>query len=378
MNSFVQKVGGFLRCTALGMALAALSQASPAQWQASALSRNLGDPGAACEEETPIVTRPSLSLEYLLESRKERGRPEIEIGYYNLTQGMLAGYESKSGKRILLRARWRADGRVSVAAEHLNSSTGEIEQLMGPSAQNDPATGRRTFDVAGANLLSSLRSGVLQRRGPDATDRLGEFALGEAGQAFFEAVPALYAALEPLEDDPRLASLQTPFGVTLTALQLSTGIHSGFENANAVLGQARANGLRDACAGQTCQYRGRHFTIQSSGLFDTVAKGRKITGRKSSQCGISVAPRALPLSIPGIMKNGDGNCTEPGDCFGYCGPGCINPGDIITPQCAGHDLCVCKWGASECIFSVPDDCDGCDDLLDAILSWLDGLFGDDE
>jgi hypothetical protein len=372
MNSFDWQFGSVLRCLALGVALGAFSQAS----HATALTPSLEDRGTACEEAAPIVTVPSLSLDFLLESRKEGGRPEITVGYYDLAQGLLAGYESHSGKRIMLRARWRTDGGVSVSAAHLNSSTGQIEQLMGPSAQIDPATGRRTFDVAGANLLSSLRSGVLKRRGPDATDRLGEFALGEAGQAFFEAVPALYAALEPLEDDPRLASLQTPFGVTLTALQLSTGIHSGFENANAVLGQARANGLRDACAGQTCQYRGRHFTIQSSGLFDTVAKGRKITGRKSFQCGMSLAPQALPLSIPGIMKNGDGNCTDPGGCFGYCGPGCMTPGDIITPQCVGHDLCVCEWGDAACIFSVPDDCDGCDDLLDAIWSWLDGLFGD--
>jgi hypothetical protein len=69
-----------------------------------------------------------------------------------------------------------------------------------------------------------------------------------------------------------------------------------------------------------------------------------------------------------------------------CGLECFTPGNIWTPQCQGHDLCVCKWGHAACVYSPPDDCEGCSSLLDAgwsyivelIRSWLEQSEDDDE
>ena len=99
---------------------------------------------------------------------------------------------------------------------------------------------------------------------------LSAFTESDAGIAFAEAVPALYAALEPLEDDTQLAALQAPFGAVLTALQLMTGTNSGFAHAEAILGASRAKALRDACrgvvvfAGVTSQYNAPGYSMCSA------------------------------------------------------------------------------------------------------------------
>ena len=74
------------------------------------------------------------------------------------------------------------------------------------------------------------------------------------------------------------------------------------------------------------------------------------------------------------LKNGDGTCTDPGPCFGMCGPGCTNPGDISTPACYGHDLCVCAYGFLDCVLTVPEGCDGCSSLFDAVCSYIAKLI----
>lgn len=51
------------------------------------------------------------------------------------------------------------------------------------------------------------------------------------------------------------------------------------------------------------------------------------------------------------------------------------PGDIYTPQCLGHDICVCKFGNLACAVTIPEgDCSDCNTLLDAIWSYLSEIF----
>jgi len=54
-------------------------------------------------------------------------------------------------------------------------------------------------------------------------------------------------------------------------------------------------------------------------------------------------------------------------------------GQVYTPACAAHDLCVCMWGDAACIFfdetNPPNGYSpGCGDLLDAAISWIGEIF----
>ena len=381
-------------CAVLGISLALGSPATHAESQtpmpAQAISKlpaNAAETTDALPAQSPDVYRspgaqqvlsPNLSDAYLRESPNDVGKPHLVVAYYNLTEGMLAGYQSVSGKRILIRAKWLPKGAVSPEVAHLNPATGQIELLMGRSKQLDPSTGRRAkvYEVAGVDILSHLVNGAFRKRASsDERDAVRQFVDGTAGRAFSEAMPALYAALEPLEDDPKLAALQATFGGILTALQLSTGVHGGFDHSDAILGTSRANSLRDSCSRNECQYRGRHFTIQNSGLFDVLSKSKAVAGKKSFQRDLTPAPRSPLQTIIDSRKNGDGNCTERGPDFGACGPGQFHPGNIYTDECLGHDMCICKWSFAACIFTVPaENCDDCDSLIDAIISYIVALL----
>jgi D-alanine-D-alanine ligase-like ATP-grasp enzyme len=149
------------------------------------------------------------------------------------------------------------------------------------------------------------------------------------------------------------------------------------------------------CLGEReCVYSGKDFSIYQSGLFDALSKRSLNVKRIAAASGLprlvsspdrsilsqinSTSPQLIlsPNSIP--LKNGDGSCTDPGACFGYCGPGCIAPGMVATVECLGHDLCVCKYGHAACVNSVPAGCGGtnvqCYDLTEAALSWVGGIW----
>jgi len=320
---------------------------------------------------------PALSGAFLHEAPAGIGRPMLVIGYYNRSQGLLAGYQSASGKRILLRSWWRTNGSIAGEVVHLDPESGLIKPLLGLSRRSDSATGKRimTFDVAGVDVVEYLAKGLLMRRAPSVeADAVQQFFVGDAGRAYSEAIPALYAMLEPLETDPKLAELQAPLGAILTALQLSTGINSGFEQADAVLGSTRSGDLRGACGTRHCLFRGLHFTVHANGLFDVLTKTKKAPGKGTASCAAKSAGHIPSWSGRVVPMNGDGTCTDPGGCFGMCGLGCFNPGEVFTPECLGHDLCVCKWSDVSCAFGIPDDCDGCSSLVDAIISFLAELF----
>ncbi len=321
---------------------------------------------------------PKAAGAYLTETPSDVGRPQLVIAYYNLTEGLLAGYQSSTGKRLLLRAQWLPNGAVNPEVAHLNAATGQIELLMGQTKKLDLGTGKRakTYEVAGVDFMSRLNEARSRGVGSEQGE-LSRFIEADAGRAFAQAMPALYVALEPLETDPKLAALQAPFGGVLTALQLITGVNGGFDDPDAVVGPSAAIGLRENCGSNMCQYRGRHFMVQKSGLFDILSKGEAGFAKKLAERGLSQTPRSLLQTLADSRKNGDGTCTDPGPRFGYCGPGTFTPGDIQTLECAGHDLCVCKWGYAACALEVPTTgggCGGCNNLVEAIWSYLDAIF----
>lgn len=93
--------------------------------------------------------------DYLRQSTDAIGKPHLARAHYNLTDGLLAAFQSISGERILLRARWLANGAVNPEVAHRNSVTGDIDLLMGRSKQLDARTKKRAtvFEVASNHTL---------------------------------------------------------------------------------------------------------------------------------------------------------------------------------------------------------------------------------
>ena len=331
-----------------------------------------GDDGAKLDKRRPGA--------YLIDTSKAAAKPQLQIAYYDATDGLLASYQAYSGKRILLRAVWMNNGAVNAEVAHLDQKSNRVEIVMGSSKRINPGTGQRStaYDVAGVPILSHLREvSSNSYTNHQSADTLSQFVRSDVGQAVAEAIPALYVALESLEDDAgKLAQLQAPFGGLLTALQLSTTVFTGFEQSDAILGRALANSLRNACQLGECQYRGRHFTVQSNGLFDVLSKSRTSTGNKVTQLNVPAAQRSLSQKSVDRQKEGDGTCVDrTSNDFGYCGLGTTHPGNIQTPQCYAHDLCVCKYDTWSCLVNTPAPCDDCASLIVAIWSYLESIFG---
>jgi hypothetical protein len=333
---------------------------------------------------------------YLLESPKGATTPHLIVKHYDASKGLLAGYQSENGKRILFRARNRLGLGVVAQVLHYDPNTGKVHNLMGRSrTTDDKGNTIKDIQVGGIDLMTLLKSA--KRKSSDFAAREGQakkFLATEEGSALIEAIPALYAALDDLNDDPDVQQLKQSFGAIAMGLQLGTNQFAGIKNAEKIHGAAKLKKMQDACHGEkNCSLRGKSFTVYQSGLFDAISKTfikstKTISGEFPS---ITVAPSRSLISqltsetsvlsnvpINTQLKNGDGNCTDPGPCFGYCGLGCLAPGAIATPQCLGHDLCVCQYGHAACISSVLLGCGGsnvpCYDLVDAALSWLGGIW----
>jgi hypothetical protein len=219
--------------------------------QQSSRDVNSSSEDATCDKSAPALD-PTLSPERLLEPPAPGAKPMLVIGHYNFAQGLMAGYQGPTGRRILLHAIWVPNGRVAATATHVNPRTGRLQTFFGPRKLDDPSTGNATAHVqfAGVDVMQYLKDARKRMPAPRA-DAVNEFIDSESGQAFFEAVPVLYAMLETLETDPNLAALQAPFGVLVTALQIATTKYGGFAQADAVLGYTHANALRSDCHGRT-------------------------------------------------------------------------------------------------------------------------------
>jgi hypothetical protein len=357
-------------------------------------------------EEKELAFDPSLSKAYLVEPKKEIGKPRVIVAHYNLSQGLLAAYQSESGKRILFRARARIGGGMVAQILHLDPTTGKIAHLIGRSKSvDDDGQPVKDVEVAGVNMRAFMKSRSAKSNGyAEKEQHLKQFVADDTGRTLIDAVPALYATLEALETDPEAAKLIAPFGAVAMALQLTTQQFSGFKHADTILGAARAKRLRDDCgSAKDCSIRGKGFMVHRSGLFDALSKHKgapSFKNEKSSQSSIQstalgfltrrpsqelVEQLMYPPSTresPVMAKSGGGSCDQAdmnAACFGLCGPSCFTPGNIAAPQCYGHDYCVCAYSHDQCLLAVPDDCGvsqgiDCSSLWEAVGGWLGGLW----
>jgi hypothetical protein len=189
-------------------------------------------------------------------------------------------------------------------------------------ASSSSANPSGDVQFAGVNVMQYFKEARNRIPAP-RTDAVNDFIDSESGRALFEAVPSPYATLETLETDPRLATLQAPFGVLVTMLQITTTKYGGFSQADAVLGHAHANALRGDRHESACAFSGKRFIVHRGGLFDAVSKSRSLETKKSSlQCTGPDASSGPSSGIRRILKNGNGICDDPGECFGRCGEGC--------------------------------------------------------
>jgi hypothetical protein len=371
---------------------------------ASALDASARTTSAQESGRTPVTAKAGvasdasvISKTYLQDSPKSETEPHILIGRFDEKSGLVAGFQASSGKRILFRARFSSGGAVVAQALHFDPSTGKIYNLIERSRSVD-ATGApiKSIIVGGIDLAGLLRGAKDKNDGyPERKERAVQFLKQPEGKALLEGIPALYAALDGVADNSAAQQLKQPFGAIVMGLQLGANVYSGLDATLRTTGTEKLAAMSARCLGEKeCVYSGKDFSIYQSGLFDALSKRSLNVKRIAAASGLprlvsspdrsilsqinSTSPQLIlsPNSIP--LKNGDGSCTDPGACFGYCGPGCIAPGMVATAECLGHDLCVCKYGHAACVNSVPAGCSGpnvqCYDLIEAALSWVGGIW----
>lgn len=347
------------------------------------------------------VLEPIQAKAFLRESGVASGAPKIFVGRYNASEGLLVGFQSESGKRLLFRSRSFAGLGTSGQVLHFDPAAGKIVQLVGRSKSVDQY-GKRVNDVSvgGTDIRDFMKSSKQKANGHAEKElRLDHFVKSEAGSALLDGIPALYAALEGLEDEPTTTKLLEPFGSVALALQLSSKQFRGLKGADQILGTAKATELSQACgADSDCALRGKSFTVHKQGLFDPLSKHFGTSARKSTSSFDRLSLRQAiaarhaelspvlgetlgesPLTPPlaqARLKNGNGTCDDMQlPDFGACGLGSWAPGDFRTPQCFGHDYCVCSYGHTACMNDVPEGCGAaqyvtCYNLWDAAGSWF--------
>jgi hypothetical protein len=328
---------------------------------------------------------PALSEAYLFPPRQPAGRPSLRVKHYDEARGLIAGYETTGGKRILFYAKSLPNGAVMAAAYHWDQSRQSMWPLMGPGLDemSEDGEARVTMVMTGVSVQGVLRGKAKGRPSGAEEQRLKQFLRGEAGRAFSDGVMALYVLLEPFEqDNPALARLKMPFGAMRMAAELATGHYAGFDNAEELVGKKSAKRMRQACGVGQCEYRSGQFMIQNSGLFDMLSThGKPIEGRDKSPANCPSAASSSGLAaaktFDGVTKDFDN------ECFGCCGPGCWGCTGIVTAECWGHDNCVRQHGHLACLFSAPECAEGpCNSLIAAIGSligaignWIGSWFG---
>ena len=230
-----------------------------------------------------------------LEKAAVTGVPRLIVAKYNVTDGLVAVYESETGKRILFKARFKSDGGMMAKILHRDPTTGKLVPIVGRSKQQD-ASGKEVEDiaVAGVDLRALLKNGASKSDGQvEKEHQLKQFLATETGQTLLDAMPALYAGLEGLEPTPEVADLLAPFGAIAMALQVGTKQFRGFKHADKIIGNARAKAMSDACSGvDDCVLRGKYFMVHRSGLFDVLGKHKGATANKRAQ----VDPASVPSS----------------------------------------------------------------------------------
>ena len=211
--------------------------------------------------------KPDLSSAFMREP-SEPGPPFVVVGKYNLEEGLEAGYQSTSGKRIMIRARLSPKGVAAFAVAQYDAKAGKTDNFISPEKRTDGA-GQPTvvLQIAGVDFVAFMKEARARRHGP-SWEAINALLDSDTGRALLEAMPALFATLEPLESDPKLALLQMPLGVLVTGLQAATTRFVGFDHAEAIVGTERAAAMREACRTRDCVYQGAHFTVYENGMFD--------------------------------------------------------------------------------------------------------------
>ena len=94
------------------------------------------------------------------------GEPRLIVGKYNLSQGLVAVYQSETGKRILFKARFRPDGGIMAKILHRDPTTGKIVPIVGRSKQQDASgKGVEDLEIAGVDLRAFLKNSTLNSNG---------------------------------------------------------------------------------------------------------------------------------------------------------------------------------------------------------------------
>jgi hypothetical protein len=300
----------------------------------------------------------------------------LAVGHYDSLNGLLAGYEARNGRRVLMHAASNSKGNVNARMLYRDSKSGQLLPAMTLAVIGEGKEARVAIFAGGVDLLAALRS-IEGDAGAKIAQRqaLSIFMQSDIGQAALEAVPVLYAELEPADlGQQELARLKAPFGVIRMAMELTSGTYVGLPASEELFSSQRLSVMQEHCPGHLCQLRTRQFTLHANGLFDVLTD------------------MDAALRCPGANEYLDGLELKPvlssdGTCFGCCGPGCWGCTGIVNDECRGHDQCVCESGHLACIFGSAAGCgnipcagsDGatghCNSLISAILGFLRDLFG---
>ena len=107
----------------------------------------------------------------------------MTIRKYNVEQGLVAVYQSETGKRILFKARFRPDGGIMATILHRDPTTGKIVRIVGRSKQQDASgKGGEDLEIAGVDLRALLKNSTLNRNGQEEkVQQLKKFLATETG-----------------------------------------------------------------------------------------------------------------------------------------------------------------------------------------------------
>jgi len=248
-----------------------------------------GEPSAGIQAEPKLEARraflpldPKSALAFLKASGTVLGSPQIFVSRFNVDEGLLVGYQSETGKRILFRSRTFPGIGTSGQVLHFDSETNEISQFVGRSKSRDDK-GKRLQDVSvgGVDIRRLLKRNKDLRSDSYNSEllRLKSFAAGEAGRALLDAVPAMYAVLDEIDPNPSANKLLDPFGSVVMMLQLLTETYPNQNTVRAALGEALANSLKQSCDRISgCEMLSARFMLHSQGLFDPLSKNQGAAG----------------------------------------------------------------------------------------------------
>jgi hypothetical protein len=305
--------------------------------------------------------------------KAEQHHPKrIKLQHHDRTK-LVVAVDAPNGTRLIFTSHIKENGKRLAQVHSVDFTTRTSAPLISKDEESSDSKG---LIIGGVNLYATLKA---KQTDSKAVRDLQSFVTNaKEGQALLASIPVLYANLEK-----ESAELLAPFGALVMALQLASGINAGIPNLESdyVSPQTRERLLKECEGKRNCFIKGDTFIVRPTGLFDSVSKEAKANRVKVLDVPHRFLPRASSTSNYTKLlsagkeqsrfsaKNGNGVCDDPGPCFGWCGPGCNNPGQITTPACLAHDYCVCAYGHSACIIDFPTECAACGSLVDAVISF---------